>query len=51
MKAKPSIVSAGDGRYRAEGVVFDRSGRWEIALRRARRARKVERLTHEIILK
>ena len=24
MKAKPTIVSAGDGRYRAEGMVFDR---------------------------
>src|SRR5258708_34892328 len=31
MEYKPTIVSAGDGRYRAEGMVFDMSGRWELA--------------------
>ena len=50
MKAKPAIVSAGDGRYRAEGMVFDRSGRWELAID-VRAGEESERLTHEIILK
>jgi hypothetical protein len=50
MKAKPTIVSAGDGRYRAEGMVFDRSGRWELAID-VRAGEESERLTHEIILK
>ena len=50
MTAKPAIVSAGDGRYRAEGMVFDRSGRWELAID-VRAGEESERLTHEIILK
>ena len=50
MKGKPTIVSAGEGRYRAEGMVFDRSGRWEIAMD-VRAGEESERLTHEIILK
>jgi hypothetical protein len=50
MKGKPTIVSAGDGRYRAEGMVFHRSGRWEIAID-VRAGEESERLTHEIILK
>ncbi len=47
---KPTIVSAGDGRYRAEGLVFDRAGRWELAID-VRAGEESERLTHEIILK
>jgi hypothetical protein len=50
MSAKPAIVSAGDGRYRAEGMMFDRSGRWELAID-VRAGEESERLTHEIILK
>ena len=50
MKVKPTIVSAGDGRYRAEGMVFDMSGRWELAID-VRAGEESERLTHEIILK
>jgi hypothetical protein len=50
MTAKPAIVPAGDGRYRAEGMVFDRSGRWELAID-VRAGEESERLTHEIILK
>ena len=50
MKAKPTIVSAGDGRYRAEGMVFDMPGRWEVAID-VRAGEESERLTHEIILK
>jgi len=40
MKYKPTIVSAGEGRYRAEGMVFDMPGRWETRHRRARRRGK-----------
>jgi hypothetical protein len=50
MKAKPTIVSAGDGRYRAEGMVFDMSGPWELGLD-VRAGEESERLTHEIIVK
>jgi hypothetical protein len=50
MKGKPTIVSAGEGRYRAEGMVFDRPGRWEVAID-VRAGEESERLTHEIILK
>jgi len=50
MSHKPTIVSAGDGRYRAEGMVFDMPGRWEIAMD-VRAGEESERLTHEIILK
>ena len=50
MKAKPTIVSAGEGRYRAEGMVFDMSGRWELGLD-VRAGEESERLTHEIIVK
>ena len=50
MTAKPAIVPAGDGRYRAEGMVFDRSGRWELAID-VRAGEESERLSHELILK
>jgi len=50
MNRKPAIVSAGDGRYRAEGMVFDASGRWELAVD-VRAGEESERLTHEIIVK
>lgn len=50
LKRKPTIVSAGDGRYRAQGLVFDKAGRWELAID-VRAGEESERLTHEIILK
>jgi len=50
MTNPPTIVSAGDGRYRAEGMVFDKPGRWELAVD-VRAGEESERLTHEIILK
>ena len=31
MNYKPTIVAKGPGRYRAEGMLFHMSGRWEIA--------------------
>jgi hypothetical protein len=50
MKAAPTLVSAGDGRYRAEGLVLDAPGRWELTLD-VRAGQDSERLTHEIIVK
>lgn len=50
MKRKPTIVSAGDGRYSVDGLVFDRPGRWELAID-VRAGEESERLTHGIILK
>lgn len=50
MNYKPTIVSAGNGRYRAEGMVFHMPGRWELAID-VRAGEESERLTHEIILK
>jgi hypothetical protein len=47
---KPAIVSSGDGRYRADGMVFDSPGRWEVAID-VRAGEESERLTHEIIVK
>jgi hypothetical protein len=50
LRRKPTIVSAGDGRYRAEGLIFDASGRWELDLD-VRAGEESERLTHQIIVK
>jgi hypothetical protein len=50
LRRRPTIVSAGDGRYRAEGMVFDAPGRWELAID-VRAGEESERLTHEIIVK
>ena len=50
MNYRPTIVSAGDGRFRAEGMVFHMPGRWELAID-VRDGEESERLTHEIILK
>ncbi len=50
MGRKPTIVSAGDGRYRAEDMVFPKAGRWELDID-VRSGEESERLTHEIILK
>ena len=50
MNYRPTIVAGGDGRYRAEGMVFHMPGRWEVAMD-VRAGEESERLTHEIILK
>jgi hypothetical protein len=50
MTRKPALVPAGDGRYRAEGMMFDAPGRWEVAID-VRAGEESERLTHEIIVK
>ena len=50
MNYRPTIVAAGDGRYRAQGMVFHMPGRWELAID-VRAGEESERLTHEIILK
>ena len=50
MTRKPTLVPAGDGRYSAEGMMFDTPGRWEVAID-VRAGEESERLTHEIIVK
>ncbi|MBV8189028.1 MAG: hypothetical protein JOY64_09315 [Alphaproteobacteria bacterium] len=49
-KAAPTLASTGEGRYRADGLLFDAPGRWELDLD-VRAGQDSERLTHEIILK
>jgi hypothetical protein len=44
-----SIVSKGDGRYRAEGMVLTAPGSWEIGFN-VRQGNDVERLTHDLIV-
>lgn len=50
MNYRPTIVSAGDGRYRAEGLVFHMPGRWELDID-VRAGAETERLTHEVVVK
>lgn len=50
MNYRPTIVSAGDGRFRVEGLVFHMPGRWELDID-VRADSETERLTHEIIVK
>lgn len=50
MNYRPSIVAKGDGRFRAEGMLFHMPGRWEITFD-VRAGEESERLTHDIILK
>lgn len=50
MNYRPTIVSAGDGRFRVEGLVFHMPGRWELDID-VRAGSETERLTHEIIVR
>jgi hypothetical protein len=50
MNYRPTIVSAGEGRFRAEGLVFHMPGRWELDID-VRAGSETERLSHEIIVK
>ncbi len=50
MNYRASIKSNGDGRFRAEGMLFHMPGRWEITFD-VRAGEESERLTHDIILK
>ena len=43
------IVPGKDGRYRAEGLLLPKAGRWEVAFD-VRSGEESERLTHEIVL-
>jgi hypothetical protein len=43
------IVAGKDGRYRAEGLLLPKAGRWEVAFD-VRSGEESERLTHEIVL-
>lgn len=50
MNYAATIVSAGNGRYRAEGMLFHMSGTWEVDFD-VRSGEETERLSHEIVLK
>lgn len=50
MNYRPTIVSTGEGRFRAEGLVFHMPGRWELDID-VRAGSEIERLSHEIIVK
>ncbi len=50
MNYRASIRSNGDGRFRAEGMLFHMPGRWEVTFD-VRAGEESERLTHDIILK
>lgn len=50
MNYHPSIVSKGDGRFRAEGLVFHMAGHWEISID-VRAGEEIERLTHDYYIK
>lgn len=50
MNYRAAIVAKGDGRFRAEGLLFHMPGRWEITFE-VRAGDDSERLTHDIILK
>ena len=50
MNYRPTIVAGADGRYRADGLVFHMSGRWELSID-VRAGEESERLTHDFILK
>jgi len=49
MNYKPSVVALGAGRYRADGLMFHMSGRWEFVFE-VRTAGKIERLAHSVRL-
>ena len=50
MNYQPSIVSKGDGRFRAEGLVFHMAGHWELSID-VRAGEETERLTHDYYIK
>jgi len=50
MNYRATIVAKGDGRFRAEGLLFHMPGRWEITFD-VGAGDESERLTHDIIVK
>ena len=50
MNYRATIVSAGEGRFRAEGLVFHMPGRWELDID-VRAGSETERLNHDIVVK
>ena len=49
MNYRPTVTAKGAGRYRAEGLLFHMSGRWEIAFDLAT-ANSTERITSPVVL-
>ena len=47
---RPTIVPGSNGRFRAESLVFDAPGRWDVTFA-VRSGEEIERLDHEIVLK
>ncbi len=47
---RPTIVPGANGRFRAEGLVLDAPGSWDITFA-VRSGEEIERLSHEIVLK
>lgn len=50
MSSRPTIASLGDGRYRVDGFVFPKGGRWELSID-VRAGEESERLSHELEVK
>ncbi len=50
MLRHPTIVSGADGRYRAEGLLFNEPGRWDVTFA-VRSGEETEQLEHELVVK
>ena len=50
MNYSPTVVPAGNGRFRVEGMLFHMPGSWELAFD-VRSGEEIERLTHDVELK
>src|SRR5262245_20572102 len=49
MNYRPRVVAAGEGRYRAEGLLFHMPGRWQL-LFEVERGSRIERLETDVVL-
>ena len=49
MNYRPTVTATGPGRYRAEGLLFHMSGRWELAFDTVT-AGRAERITSAVVL-
>jgi hypothetical protein len=49
MNYRPTVVSKGDGRFRAEGMLFHMPGRWEVIFDLDAPGTH-ERITHDLLL-
>jgi hypothetical protein len=49
MNYRPRVIAQGDGRYRAEGLLFHMPGRWQLFFD-VQRGRDTERLAADVVL-